>query len=186
MTSMSLKSGKAAKTHDYMPLKTLTFKKPSNANLEGTGMFKSETSNAYANQSKLNGSVGDSLHAFIASRSNSAAKRRTPSQNLSNDEEQQPIEKTHFFKRDKGDEKVLKYLRRNASQQAADRAQRQRSGEQGPKPPRSAKSQAMSKQVRFDIKEGLRDMIRDTQFDITQVRNRMIEKRMKKEGKRTE
>ena len=86
MASTSQRSGKVAKTHDYMPLKTLKFNKPSKTNMEGTGLL-TETSNTGANQSKLNGSVGDSLNAFIASRSNSAAKRRSPSQNLSNDEE---------------------------------------------------------------------------------------------------
>ena len=106
MTSMSLKSGKAAKTHDYMPLKTLKFKKPSNADMEGTGMLESGAGNTYANQSKLNGSVGDSLNAFIASRSNSAVKRGPSSQNLSNDGEQPPIEKPHVFKRDKSDDRV--------------------------------------------------------------------------------
>ena len=159
---MSHTGGKTVKTHDYMPLKTLKFKKPSIANLEGTDMLQSETGDAYGNQPKLNGSVSASLKGFIASRSNSVGKRRSSSHNLSNDEEQPPREKSHAFKREKSSDRVLKYLRRNASQQEAERVERQRSGEQPTKAPRSAKSQGVSKQVRFDIKAGLRDMIRDT------------------------
>ena len=77
----------------------------------------------------------------------------------------------------------MKYLRSSATLPEADRVGRDQSEDREVKPPRSAKSQAAGKQVRFDIKDGLRDMIRDTQFDITQVRNRAIEKRMAREGK---
>ena len=84
----SNRSGQGGKSNDLMPLKPLKFKKPANTTvLEGTGLG-TDLGSTFNKQSKEKSSVGDSLNAFIASRSNSAAKRRSPSQNLSNDEDQ--------------------------------------------------------------------------------------------------
>jgi hypothetical protein len=44
-------------------------------------------------------------------------------------------------------------------------------------------SSVTNKQVRFDIKQGLREMINQTSFDVGKVRDRIINKRKAKEGK---
>ena len=157
----SNRSGQLGKSNDLMPLKPLKFKKPVNTPaIEGMGVT-TDLSGTFNRHQKEKSSVGDSLNAFIASRSNSAAKRRSPSQNLSNEEDylqQQPLALT----RNQSGDRALKYLRSTATLPEVDRIDCEPSDERQIKPPRSAKSQAPAKQVRFDIKEGLRDMIRDT------------------------
>lgn len=105
-------------------------------------------------QNRENCSVVESLQRFVASRSNSAARSSRSQREEHPVGEQAPLGDDTSIPRSNSMERVQKYLKRDPSGQSKQTLDRT-------KPPRAA-SLGASKQVRFDIKEGLKEMIKDS------------------------